>query len=853
MKKHTKSLVVALFTICVLVFMSACFNPMGLDPAFSFHITGDITGDMTFTDITAAVLLLTNLSKSINVTEVSIDQPDWAPNSRVLTGSGGFELSFKNKPASLERKAVYVNPSEHNYRIKIDYQAIDGSISGSETLSVPLPLPRQLEEVMLFRDEDGNVIIEVLDSSSDWELTIYNSRGVRPHRDDTGRPSDVKPDPLLGEGSSPAVIPPDNRTRMATFVVINRTNIQAIDSVNFAMSNSDYTIGTINANDRQSIALGQGTWSTTVNYTQGGTNSIGPRNIIIVPSNDPQAIREHYLYFYRNNRDTYSLTQEWPPDDLHPNDFSDGLTIVNQTSYMINNVELTDAFQIATIATNDFFVPSGPINASRQADLDIFDSEAFPEIVSGQTYDIKIFLEGVSDLIVYSTRLNLRGHNTIIVTVPAQPGASTNHDNPEKIVAPPEPDPAPAQVTVNVRNLTTTIYPGLSIEGVNIKTASSTPSRHFASSTWTPAGLISQGGNANLAVLDSALLPFTGNQYRADIWFSYDNKSYSVGGVFFNAGTADVQFVDKAYLSLTLTDTLVATVIPNPAAPPPPEPPPTPPTLPPYWYVPETVIRIYGIGITHSPTAIIFVEDYFNDAQVSAPRTIGSNYDLGIYNGSNDHLRQTGRTNIQVSSNQSDFNGISISGSYNRFRDNVLRAQHGGDNVKYWGTTAAGNVIELNLSSSLSSQLPNHGEIRESGGPIGSKPYIDIRLPEPTKGNNGWWIYHRTGGGTNWVISYTQAAQDAPLAGRHYRFWVGASLMDPDSPNYSVVRVNNNPFEVIGSLRKPQISNTGTPVLPIGIHQYIDTTSIMRPSSGLATTTPSGRLHHTGMTYLNRN
>jgi hypothetical protein len=246
MKKYKKSFFLGTFVLSLLMVFSACFNPMGFDLS-SIHFTAelDITGDIYTTDVTAAVLVLINRSRSINVTEVVITQPDFRPDARNVLP---YETSFTNLPRPLEKKAVYLNPSQHNYNVRVFYLD-DGKVE-SQAVNVPLPLPRQIVEVHIFRDTEGKVVISIGEETT-------------PDPDDTGIPAD---DPKTGEGSVPAIIPPANRTRMATYVVINRTNSQVIDKVSFSTSDQVYNMGKVNRQDRQSIALGQGTWAGVVSY-----------------------------------------------------------------------------------------------------------------------------------------------------------------------------------------------------------------------------------------------------------------------------------------------------------------------------------------------------------------------------------------------------------------------------------------------------------------------------------------------------------------------------------------------------------------------------------------------------------
>jgi hypothetical protein len=238
---------------------------------------------------------------------------------------------------------------------------------------VPLPLPREIVEVVIFRDKDGNVVIEIVsltpeEAASGLDPSILiQLLLLLADPGDTGTPL---PDPLLGEGSTPSVIPPENRTRMATFVVVNKSKSQDIDRVVFNMDNRGYAIESgVNMNDRRSIALGQGEWSTMVEYYLNGARTAGPRNYIIVPSNDPQAIREHYLYFYKTTAGNYDITQDWPPSNLDLEDsFHGDYGAVNVR--ILNRASASTVFAVQAMQE---IIPTPPIGTSIPASFISFE------------------------------------------------------------------------------------------------------------------------------------------------------------------------------------------------------------------------------------------------------------------------------------------------------------------------------------------------------------------------------------------------------------------------------------------------------------------------------------------------
>ena len=412
----------------VMAGLISCLDPLNFDP----DLTVDLSGNINVTDVTAAVLLLTNRSKTVDVTNVTITLDANADEEQVLMPS----ISFDNKPKHLTKKAQYLSPSDQDYEVTIVYDfttpAGTPESERTRTLTVQLPLPGKIVEVVIFRDKAGNVIIDLADNVT-----------VDPDPNDTGKAAD---DALVGEGSSPAVIPPENRDKLATFVVINMTRSQAISSVKFKMGASVYTMGSVSMRDKQSIALGQGSWETTLTFKRDNVDFIlpaaprPPLNSIVVPSNDPQAVREHYLYFYLNTTSRYGITEIWPPgdesvSDILPPDFGYGrgvIRIINQNdAYRVAGIKITNPLlsSMKVIRPKDFNPPY-PIQTGQTGNIDITGTSGFP-IESNDKYRIEIIVEkpsspGLSYILTSVTENNAWiKDNVVEITIPPGAGAET--------------------------------------------------------------------------------------------------------------------------------------------------------------------------------------------------------------------------------------------------------------------------------------------------------------------------------------------------------------------------------------------------------------------------------------------
>jgi hypothetical protein len=349
----------------------SCLDPLSFDIS-NLNVDVDLHGNINTIDVTSAVLLMINQSKSTDVTRVEIRQ-----NEEIV-------VIFENEPKRLTKRAKYLTPGEKSYTVDIDYKFYrragekEYEGEGSKQLVIPLPFPREIVDIFIYRDVSGEVKI-----GTERELTF--------DPDDTGDPLD---DTLVGQGSSPAVIPPENRSRMAAFVVINRTRSQNIDGVRFEMGQSAYTMGTVRVRDKQSIALGQGTWGTTVTYTQNGSVVTLPAaNSIIVPSNDPQAVNEHYLHFYLNNKGRYDITEDWPPgdqgeEDILPPDRGHGrgvIKLINHSDSQVNNLTIINLnenlpYEESPRKAFDYtsFDPPVPVVRNQIGYLDVVGTGDFP-------------------------------------------------------------------------------------------------------------------------------------------------------------------------------------------------------------------------------------------------------------------------------------------------------------------------------------------------------------------------------------------------------------------------------------------------------------------------------------------
>jgi hypothetical protein len=535
MKKHIVGAFGVFLVFGIAALFTTCLNPVDFVPDNNGNT--NVIGTIDTTDVTSAVLLLTNRSKTVDVTRVSITQPEWTQpvgNANAQPPS----ITFANQPKRLERKAQYLTPSDKNYQVVIDYtfDAWNGMPAGTGTraLMVPLPLPKQIVEYVIYRNTNGDVLIDI--------------EAMDPDPADIGNPSE---DLLLGEGSSPAVIPPENRNKMGTLIVVNKSPVQVIDGVDFRMGGSDYTIGSIGASDKQSIALGQGSWATRLTYTRDGVEKIlGPINSVIVPSNDPQAIKEHYLYFYLNNRGEYAISPEWPPypndaveEDLLPRDSGYGrglIKIVNNSTALAGMViihNLKDVSRFPFAIDYDSFTPPVPIQYNKTGYVDVIGTEEFP-IEAHEGYLIQVTLENSEGVGMVERKAYIKDQMVTIVI--AADDLSFNNAQGAKVTLENKTSNWPVEIT------------NLIVQNKLVDYQNS----YFSISSWIPQGTIGSGKSAVQYVMSTTAMPITPDaQFDAIVVIQGNGITRVLTKNFDPAVLYSVYPPDRNTRTITITDT----------------------------------------------------------------------------------------------------------------------------------------------------------------------------------------------------------------------------------------------------------------------------------------------------------
>ena len=145
MKKYIKVLIGIALVLGMMLPLSACLDPMDFDGDWT-NISFE--GDLFFTDVTAGAFVITNLSRTIKVTKLTVEHPDYKE-----------DREFHNVPEPLSSRAVLVNASEENYRFTIDWVLANAQGDNPIIRSLTMPASRMVREYFLVRTTEGYVVL----------------------------------------------------------------------------------------------------------------------------------------------------------------------------------------------------------------------------------------------------------------------------------------------------------------------------------------------------------------------------------------------------------------------------------------------------------------------------------------------------------------------------------------------------------------------------------------------------------------------------------------------------------------------------------------------------------------------
>ncbi|MCL1992169.1 MAG: hypothetical protein FWG66_04395 [Spirochaetes bacterium] len=267
-----------------------------------------LTGNFVVVDETRAAVIITNQSRTVNVTTATVTSDSRGADDNSIRLSGAI--------GPLTQRATYLMPTFDRVMITVEYTAqatgVWAAEQGSVLLEVSLPLPRQIEEVLIYRTRLGEVVVRLARDP-------FGSMFADPDPTDTGVARLVG---ATGEGSIPAIIPQDWSDRVSTIIVTNLTNDAVVESAEFVMGSTSFQMGRIGTRDRNSIGLGPGQWRVRLEYrvlSGPRANTVGRtdwQNIVVVRPSHGQAVLEHYVHFRSFPNGQYGI--EVAPSPMDP-------------------------------------------------------------------------------------------------------------------------------------------------------------------------------------------------------------------------------------------------------------------------------------------------------------------------------------------------------------------------------------------------------------------------------------------------------------------------------------------------------------------------------------------------------
>ena len=548
-----------LMPVLVMLILVGCLDSLDFDPRKALPEIS-VTGNVDVTDVTSAVLMISNVSRTIAVTRVVISHYEGTIN-----GEDIFEpiAQFNDRPRPLTIKTQYVKPSHDEYKIEIYYRVPDTEAENLIWRTISAPIPRQKYWLYLFRSKGGEVRLE--EKLEDMD------------ENDTGTP--VLDNENEGEGSVPWYIPPANLGHMGVFVVINLTKDQDVDYVQFASSLNSGAPGyrkyRINneprRNDQQGIALGMGSWAVHVAYTtrDGTQREIGPRNAMVMPKTNASQSVFNYMYFYKTSSGNYDISFE-RPTDLDPEDNivvppdTDGygrslIRIVNRTSnHTVQRVNIIDPGNLSgnkLIIDPVSFTPGGAINPNSSGSMAVIGTERFT-LRQNAVYLIQIELEGGGGTI-YADYYRVIKDQYVLIEI-TQSDIGDGH-TPGNAIRGARVRVVNAVARTSIRSA---VIISATITGMYVFNASTPDVRvYYDNGIWDLPGPIDMGSDAELYVLSNPTVPIvSGQTYKAiltvvinGVSWETKEKNFSPDGLY--------GVPDKTRRTVTLTSSDVNDIV----------------------------------------------------------------------------------------------------------------------------------------------------------------------------------------------------------------------------------------------------------------------------------------------------
>ncbi|MDR1574375.1 MAG: hypothetical protein LBS37_00065, partial [Treponema sp.] len=291
MKKYANSIIGAILSAGIIVFLASCLNPIGFDPSnIQLKIDAKVSGEVDVRSSDYAILWVINRTSSVDVTGMTISR------------AGAETKEVTGKPARASTHASYHEPTDIPYRVDITYalspgntnSAYDaGNSTGSFTIAEKyMPKAGANYVIYVYRADDGKVIV------------VEDERITRPLD-----PSDTE-NPIE---------PPAEGTPTYPLIIRNVTADLDVEYITFRLDDKILTIDPgPKAKDEVLWYFEAGQYKVQVPLPLQKTTV--EKNVPIIKPNDSQSWHTLYMWIYKTTNNFYSTTTTWPPN---PNDAAD--------------------------------------------------------------------------------------------------------------------------------------------------------------------------------------------------------------------------------------------------------------------------------------------------------------------------------------------------------------------------------------------------------------------------------------------------------------------------------------------------------------------------------------------------
>jgi hypothetical protein len=289
--KKSNSIIKAVLSVGIIVFLASCLNPVGFDPSnIQLKIDAKVSGEVDVRSTDSAILWVINRTSSVDVTKMTISRT--GTETKVVEG----------KPAPGSTHASYHEPTDVPYKVEITYALSPDNTNpaftaansnGTITIEKYMPKAGANYRIYLYRANDGQV----------GQTVVVEDETITKPLD----PSDTE-NPIE---------PPAADTPTYPLIIRNVTSDLQVATVTFSLGDRELNVEGPRPKDEVLWYFEAGQYKVVVPYSNTATVE---KNVPIIKPNDSQSWHTLYLWIYKTKTGGYATTTSWPPN---PNDAAD--------------------------------------------------------------------------------------------------------------------------------------------------------------------------------------------------------------------------------------------------------------------------------------------------------------------------------------------------------------------------------------------------------------------------------------------------------------------------------------------------------------------------------------------------